>query len=574
MLTLANRASFATLLDLVRYQVEHRADHPALIFIPANGTPTQTITTAELFIGAAQYSATLKAVGIGPRDLVILVLEHSTDLVFAFWGALLIGAIPSIFPFLSDKLDPAMYFERVETLIAQAGVKAVIVAEAFHGPLAARLAPHGVSVLGVSALVASNADNLPAWETKIEGEDIAFLQHSSGTTGLQKGVALSHRAVLNQLAAYGAAIDLRPTDIVASWLPLYHDMGLIAGFVMPIAQGIPLVLMSPFHWVRDPKLLLWAIHKHQATLCWLPNFAYNFLATRVRDSVIEGVRLESLRAVINCSEPMQAESHRIFAERFAPYGFAESALATCYAMAENTFAVTQGGIGQGGIERPVTIDRISRAALAANRAILAQPADLSIEMLSCGRPLTHCEVKIVDPHGVTLSERYVGEVLLRSDSMLTGYHHRNDLTAQVLREGWYWTGDYGYLADGELYITGRKKDLIIVGGRNIYPQDLEAIAGAVAGVHPGRAVAFGVADERLGTEAIVIVVEANTADDEARTVIERQIRQQITQQTDQVVGRVAVKPRMWLSKTSSGKIQRSAIREKYLRELEAGSDAE
>src|SRR5262249_30675193 len=151
---------------------------------------------------------------------------------------------------------------------------------------------------------------------------------------LQKGVALSHQSVLNQLASYGAAIHLTPEDRIVSWLPLYHDMGLIAGFIMPVGQGIPLVLMSPFHWVRDPKILMRAIHDHGGTLCWLPNFAYNFLASRLRDKDLAGVSLATMRAFVNCSEPMSAESHRLFAKKFAPYGLRPEALTTCYAMAE------------------------------------------------------------------------------------------------------------------------------------------------------------------------------------------------------------------------------------------------
>ncbi len=561
LLTLENRTQASTLLDLAQRQYEQRPGAAAVIFIPASGEATRTITTREFFDNAGHYAEALRQVQVAPHDLVILVMEHSEALLYAFWGAMMLGAIPSIFPFLSDKLDPVMYCERVQKLVTHSGATAVIASEQFAGALAGLLAGHDVRVITESNLKPGTGK--PSFAPGVGEQDIAFLQHSSGTTGLQKGVALSHRAVLNQLASYSDTLHLSADDRIVSWLPLYHDMGLIAGFIMPIAQGIPLVLMSPFHWVRDPKILLWAIHEHGGTLCWLPNFAYNFMARSIRDNAIEGVNLSSMRAFVNCSEPMRVDSHRLFASRFAKYGLRPEALTTCYAMAENTFAVTQGGI-----DGPPTIDVISRNALGQyHRADPALDSDLSMEMLSCGRPIPNCEIKIVDDQRQALPERHVGEVAVRSDSMLTGYYKRDDLTAQVMFEGWYLTGDLGYMANGELYITGRKKDLIIVGGKNVYPQDLEAIANEVPGVHPGRVVAFGVPDERLGTEAIVLVAEADTEDEDERNAIGREIRARIAQQTETAVSNVLLVDAKWLHKTSSGKIARGANRDKYLREM-------
>ncbi|MBX3085986.1 MAG: AMP-binding protein [Anaerolineae bacterium] len=570
LLTLADRAEVTTLLDMARRQVEAHPDGTAVIFIPADGSAARHVTTKAFFDGAACYADALRKLGIGNRDLVILVMEHSEALLYAFWGAMMIGAIPSMFPFLSDKLDPQLYFERVKLLITHSGAKAVIASEGFVESLTTLLAESGTNVIGERHL--SGEAITPDFEAGAVGDDVAFLQHSSGTTGLQKGVALPHRSVLNQIASYSEAIHLTPDDVIVSWLPLYHDMGLIAGFVLPITQGIPLVLMSPFHWVRDPKILLHAIHAHKGTLCWLPNFAYNLMATRIRDNALTGMRLETIRHFINCSEPMHVDSHRLFMERFRAYGLRETALATCYAMAENTFAVTQGipAHENGGTSASVTVDTISRAVLTdQHRAIPATDGELSIEMLSCGRAIPNCTIRIVDDSKEkrVLPERSVGEVAVRSDSMLQGYYKRDDLTAEALFDGWYLTGDYGYLADGELYITGRKKDLIIVGGKNVYPQDLELIANQVQGVHPGRVVAFGVDDTRLGTENIVMVVEAESTDDDVRTEISKEVRRRVAAETDVTLSNVLVVDSMWLHKTSSGKIARGANRDKYLHEV-------
>jgi acyl-CoA synthetase (AMP-forming)/AMP-acid ligase II len=560
LLTRADRAEVTTLLDMAHRQVEAHPDATAVIFIPSDGTTTRNVTTKQFFDGAARYADALRKLGIGRGDLVVLVMEHSEALLYAFWGAMMIGAIPSIFPFLSDKLDPQLYFERVKQLITHSGAKAVIASEAFVESLTALLAESGARVIGDRHLSGENVT--PIFESGASADDVAFLQHSSGTTGLQKGLALPHRSVLNQIASYSEAISLTPDDVIVSWLPLYHDMGLIAGFVLPITQGIPLVLMSPFQWVRDPKMLLHAIHAHKGTLCWLPNFAYNLMATRIRDNALTGVRLDTIRHFINCSEPMHADSHRLFMDKFRPYGLSETALATCYAMAENTFAVTQG------IPPRVSVDVISRAVLSdQHRAVTAAEGELSIEMLSCGKTIPNCTIQIVDADKRALPERSVGEVAVRSDSMLSGYYKRDDLTAQALFDGWYLTGDYGYVADGELYITGRKKDLIIVGGKNVYPQDLELIANEVPGVHPGRVVAFGVDDTRLGTENIVMVVEAETQDDDVRTEISREVRRRVAAETDVTLSNVLVVDLKWLHKTSSGKIARGANRDKYLHEV-------
>jgi acyl-CoA synthetase (AMP-forming)/AMP-acid ligase II len=466
------------------------------------------------------------------------------------------GAIPSIFPFLSDKQDPTLYFERVRALVHISEVTAIIASAQFIEPLRAVLPDVQMITEADLAPGQPRAD----FSYDAREDDIAFLQHSSGTTGLQKGIALSHRSVLNQIASYGAAIGLQATDRVVSWLPLYHDMGLIAGFIMPVAQAIPLVIMSPFHWVRDPLLLLQVISQYSGTLCWLPNFAYNFMAQRVREDALAGINLGTVRAFINCSEPVYAQSHRQFMARFSPCGLRPGTLATCYAMAENTFAVTQSRIGEA-----TPVDRIDRSALRDQNLAIPAQGEKSVEMLSCGKAIAGCQLRIVDEAFNNLPERTIGEIAIQSDSMLSGYYHREDLTAQALIDGWYRTGDLGYLdGNGELYITGRKKDLIIVGGKNVYPQDLEAIANEVAGVHPGRVAAFGVPDERLATETVVIVCEVDTTNDREIRTIDREIRRRVAQQTEVTIGRVEVVEAGWLIKSSSGKIARGANREKYL----------
>jgi fatty-acyl-CoA synthase len=559
----------ATLLDQARALYREHAGQPAVVLIDPGGE--RMVTYGEFFAQSARYAHALENAGVRPGDLVALILQHGEDVLYGFWGAMLLGAVPSIFPFLTDKLDREKYLDSVRQLIDHSRVRVVITYTGLEDTLRQRL--EGIDTLAgiINAQALEPGGDIEHYLrlNPAGAEDTAFLQHSSGSTGLQKGVMLSHRAVINQIASYSEAIRLSPDDIIVSWLPLYHDMGLIAGFIMPILQGIKLVLMSPFHWVRDPVILLKAIHHHRGTLCWLPNFAYNFLATRVREEALAGMDLSSIRALVNCSEPVYAESHRMFAERYASYGFRSEALTTCYAMAENTFAVTQGGI-----VAPLREDVVDRETLMdARRAIPAdteggRPVQIFV---SCGRTIPNCEVCVMDEQGQPLPERHVGEIALRGDSMLSGYYRRPDLSAEAIVDGWYLSGDMGYLADGELYITGRKKDLIIIGGKNVYPQDIENLLNDVPGLHPGRVTAFGVFNERLGTEDIAIVAELDghipQDDSQRRATILREVRARVTQNVDVAARYVHLVGPQWLLKTSSGKIARRANREKFLQEV-------
>jgi acyl-CoA synthetase (AMP-forming)/AMP-acid ligase II len=561
MLNLSLRETFTTLLDAVTLrQVD---DRPAIIFVATDAEPI-TVTRREFVTAAKQYALVLRKLNIGESDLVIIAHTQNLESIYAFWGAMMLGAIPSMFPTLTEKLDPEIYMRDIGELVNRSDVKAILTTEQFAPTLKERVNCAVYSSDELSALIPDEATNLESISPS--PQSTAFLQHSSGTTGLQKGVALSHEAVLNQLAAYSDALTLSESDIIASWLPLYHDMGLIAGFVQPVVQGIPLVLMSPFDWVRHPAMLLKAIQDYKATLCWLPNFAYNHLARTVRQRDSEGLDLSSIRAFINCSEPVRYDSHTLFAERFAANGITNKQLSVSYAMAENTFAVTQTPIGQ----QP-NIDVVERQTLQhALKAIPTSDEALGEKVVSCGKPISGTIVKVVNDSGKTLAERQVGEVMVKSNCMLTGYYHRDDLQP-FDNEGWYKSGDKGYIANGEIYIVGRSKDLIINAGKNIYPQDIEAIVNSVEGVHPGRAVVFGVEDEREGTELIAVVAEVDTTETAARKQITQHIRQQVGRQSDITLNFVTLVGKGWLIKTSSGKIARGKNRDKWLEERQAQS---
>ena len=561
-----------TFSDLLKHHYERMPDKVGVSLLHS-GQPDRPVTYRELIHGASGYVKTLEKNGISPGDVVLLILQHGIDLLYAYYGTVLHGAIPSIMPFLTEKLLPERYRADLAALVSVTQPTAIITYRDFEVEVQASLKPGEDSVKAV--IISSQAEGpcLPDF-TSFEGlrrkpDDVVLLQHSSGTTGLQKGVALSHQAVINQLVDYSKAIRLHDSDVFISWLPLYHDMGLIACWLMPILLGYPLVIMSPFEWIRAPYRLLQAVSRYKGTLSWLPNFAFNFCAQKIRDRDLEGVDLSSWRAISNCSEPMRWDSHQTFFERFRTLGLRYEALTTCYAMAENVFAVTQGGI-----DEPVVFEDIDRESLQVKRTACPPVAEKPvIRMLAAGKSIPNTSVNILDGKGHPLPDRHVGEVALKSNCMLSGYYHRPDATEKAIINGWYLTGDFGYLVNGELYITGRKKDLIIVGGKNIYPQDLELLAYAVPGVHAGRASAFGIFNETTGTEDVVLVAEVDTNNPAEQQKISDGIRVAVTRGSAVALRYVHIVGKHWLVKTSSGKTARSANRERFLKEIQEKGQA-
>ena len=545
----------------------HTPDRVA-IYLQFSGREDLTITYDQLLNGAYAYACSLARAGVEPDEVVILILQHGEDLVNAFWGTILHGAIPSIMPFLTEKLSPERYRADLSTLISVTKPAAIITYPEFDAEVSSDFfedssVRHIIATNQVDKSVPLDFDTLTGFQRK--PDEIVLLQHSSGTTGLQKGVALSHQAVFNQLAAYVKSLALSDNDIIVSWLPLYHDMGLIAGFVMPVLSGVPLVLMSPFDWVRAPYRLMQSISNYRGTLMWLPNFAYNFSAQKIRDRHLEGVDLSSLRVVINCSEPVRWESHQAFYERFRDYGLKYEALQTSYAMAENVFSVTQSPLGSVPI-----VDEIDREAFMVQRvARNALEGYPSMKMMSSGHPIENVRLKILDEGGKELPERAVGEIALQSDCMLSGYYNRPDLSEMAFLDGWYLTGDYGYISKGEVFVSGRKKDMIIVGGKNVYPQDLEMLTYEVPGVHAGRSVAFGMFDEVQGTEEVVIIAEVDSENADEQQKIADAIRLHVTRNSAIALRHVKVVGPKWILKTSSGKTARTANKEKFLIELAA-----
>ncbi len=540
-----------------------RAPEQVAVILQRSGQSDLPIPYSQLLRGAQGFAGAFERTGIRPGEVIILILQHSEELLYSYFGAVIHGAIPSIMPFLTEKLSPERYRADLLALISVAQPAAILTYAEFESEVRAAL-KEGDSVRAVILAENISARDVDAssWEgLKHAPEDIVLLQHSSGTTGLQKGVALSHQAVFNQLDAYSKTLNLNEKDVVVSWLPLYHDMGLIAGFLLPVLYGVPLVLLSPFDWVRAPYRLMQSVSQYKGTLSWLPNFAYNFCAQKIRDRHLEGVDLSTWRAIINCSEPVRWESHETFHEKFKTYGLREDALHTSYAMAENVFAVTQSGLAG----RP-KVEVVDWEAFLTERIVKDANDKPAMKVMSSGQPLPNVQIKIIDEKGSPLPERVVGEIALKSDCMLSAYYNRPDATEKAFLDGWYLTGDYGYISGGEIFVSGRKKDVIIVGGKNVYPQDLEALTYEVAGVHAGRSVAFGMFDDEQGTEEVVIIAEIASEELAEQQKVADAIRLHVTRNSAIALRYVKVVGPKWIVKTSSGKTARSANKEKYLNE--------
>ena len=545
-----------------------RPDDLAIVHWRLEGLPV-TWTAGALFAAAFDVCGRLKASGVRRNEVCALILRHHPAFYPVYLGIVLAGAVPAVLAYPNSRLHPEKFRGGLEGMLKQSGFDWILTEKtllpllgvigekagrAFRGimyPLDWVREPSDYQAEKLSDIAVERAD--PG--------DPCLLQHSSGTTGLQKPIMLSHASVLEHLRCYGEAIQASPSDRVVSWLPLYHDMGLIAAFHLPLGLGIPLVQLDPMEWVQAPASLLRAISEHRGTLAWMPNFAFNLMAERVRDDDLDGVRLDSMRLFVNCSERVKAGSHDRFAGRFAKIGLNPGALGASYAMAEATFAVTQTAPG---IRAPVC--HIDRQAMAEGRVVrLTVDNSAAVACVSSGRLVKGCEIRVVSEAGDELPADRIGHLRVRSSALFDGYRNHPEKTSETLIEGWYLTGDIGFRVGDEYFVIGRSKDVIIVAGKNIYPEDIETVVNEVDGVLPGRAVAFGVENATSGTEEIWIVAETGLTDEPAIKALRHGILK-ASLHADVTVSRVVLVPPRWLFKTSSGKPCRHTNRERAMAE--------
>ncbi len=556
---------FPTLRAALVEQASRGSDAVILTFVAADGS-ARDLTVTDLHSRADQLARALAGAHVFPGEVLPLLLPHSPELVTAFWGAILLGAIPVILPLPSPRVTPDNQREQILSLHQRLAPRIMLTTAAIQQIAQVLMAGSGCEVLSLEGILES-----PTRHTDYSGADSnagdqpAYVQLSSGTTGPQKGIVLQHSAVLNNLRAATQAVELQADDTVVSWLPLHHDMGLLLGVLLPVVTGNRAVLLSPLDWVKDPGLLFRAIRNYRASVCWMPNFAFNHCVRSLRQRDRDALNLESMRVLVNASEPVRWDSLELFFESFHGAGLRRSALRAAYGMAEVTAAVTV--TPPGGAAR---VEWVSLSALQREQRAVCQPPSSpgSIPLVSSGRPVSGVEVKVVDAQDQPLPERRVGQIVIMSNARLLG---TLGVGAQVSRSDspWVHSGDLGFMADGELFVTGRIKDLIITGGRNIHPEDIEALAQGLEELRPGRVAAFGLEDPTQGTEAIVLVCETRAPLAEAdRWALIRKLRRRSQQRLEVVLADVQLVESGWIVKTSSGKIARSANREKYRQQFQ------
>ena len=555
-------SSAETLLDVLHWQAQTSPDRTHIFLRQEDGTE-HPLTYAWLWRRAVAVAGALRARGIGRRDTVTIMLRTEAAFFPAFFGTLLAGAIPvPIYPpFRADRI--AEYAKRQVGILSNAGTRLMItfaeverLAVVLRGQIPTLTT---VTTLDDLAPAADEGGPLPprppVWLT---AEDPALIQYTSGSTGQPKGVLLTHGNLLANIRAIGAGLDIRPEDVAVSWLPLYHDMGLIGAWLGMLYFGIPVTILSPLAFLSRPARWLWAMHAHRATLAVAPNFAFDLCVNKITDEEIEGLDLSSLRVMLNGSEAVLPETLTRFAGRFGAAGFDPHAMRPVYGLAECSVGLTFTPRRD-----PTRVDRVDRRFQETGRAMPSTDRD-ALAFVSCGGALPGHEIRIVNQAGATVADRTEGRVQFRGPSMMAGYYRNQAATQAVTTpDGWLDTGDLGYVADEELFLTGRRKDVVIKGGRNIYPHEAEAVVAAIDGVRKGCIAVFGVADTALGTERLVVVAETRETDPAVRDRLQRRILETVSDALGVPPDTVVLARPGAVLKTSSGKVRRAATRDAY-----------
>jgi len=520
------------------------------------------LTYGMLYEAALGYAARLSEAGLVPGQTVAIMLPTSREYLYSFYGVLLAGGIPvPLYPpaRLSTIED---HMTRHVGILKNAGATLMITipeAKALVFLLQAQVESLRVVMTPAEFADASGSGFSPV---RGRGGDIAFLQYTSGSTGNPKGVVLTHDNLLANVRTMGRAARVTSADVFVSWLPLYHDMGLIGGCFATLYHGFPVVLMSPLAFLAKPAQWLWAIHRHRGTISGGPNFCYELCLRRIDERDVEGLDLSSWRFAFNGAEPVSPETLNAFENRFARFGLRPTALAPVYGLAECSVGLAFTPPGERW--RMDTLDRDTFART--GRAIPAEPGKAApLHVVDCGRTIPEHDVRVVDAAGVELPDRHEGRLQFRGPSATSGYYRSPEVTKRLFDGEWLNTGDRAYLSEGRLYITGREKDIIIRGGRNISPYELEEAVSGLAGVRRGCVAAFGSPDPESGTERLVVLAETRDPDPSRHEAIRSEINRLALGLLGAPVDQIVLAPPHSVPKTSSGKIRRGAAREYYER---------
>ncbi len=556
-----NRAT--TLIEVLDWHVQAHPERMAIQIQGGDDKIEAAFTYADLQHGARAVASGLRARGLQPLQTVAIMLPTGGDYFLSFFGILLAGGVPvPIYPPMRPSQIEEHLRRHVRLLNNAQTVALVTVPEA---KLVARLLQPQVETLRHVVTVGELQQNPATWSTPpTRAEDLAFLQYTSGSTGDPKGVMLSHANLLANLRAMGRHVAVSSDDLFVSWLPLYHDMGLIGACLGSLYHAFPLIVMSPLSFLARPARWLRAIHQYRGTLSAAPNFAYELCARAIQDHEIEDLDLSCWRMSCNGAEPVNPATIERFIARFSRHGFRPEAMAPVYGLAECSVGLALQPPG-----RAPKIDSVKRDGfMASGRAEPASSDDsTALRFPACGQPILGHQIRIVDEQGRELPERREGQLEFKGPSATAGYYRNPEATRKLFPHGdeWLYSGDRAYMAGGDVYLTGRVKDLIIRGGRNLYPYELEQAVGEIPGIRKGCVAAFANNDPAIGSEQLIVVAETRLTQPEALT----ELRQHIQTTSMDLLGiapdEVVLVPPHSVLKTSSGKIRRSGVRDLYQR---------
>lgn len=551
-------ADAETLTKILDWHVHQHGERTHLVLWHGDGEET-SLTYRQVQSQALKVANVLVRASLQPGERVAIMLPTCVEFFAAFFGVLYAGGVPTpIYP-------PARPSQIEEHLKRQASIlrnaQAVLLIAEKSTSAVARLLKLQVESLRDVVSVDELRHGPESEILELAADSTALLQYTSGSTGDPKGVVLSHSNMLANIRAMGEAMEAGPTDVFVSWLPLYHDMGLIGAWLGSLYFAAPLVVMSPLMFIVRPEQWLWAIHRHRATLSASPNFGFGLCLHKIQDRTISGLDLSSLRMVANGSEAVLPDTIRQFSDRFAKYGFRPEAMAPVYGLAENAVGLAFPPPGRAPI-----IDRVDRAALMQQARALPAARDdaTALEFVACGRPLPGHEVRIIGPTG-ELGEREEGQLQFRGPSATLGYLNNPVKNRELFDGDWLNSGDLAYIAGGDVYITGRSKDIIIRAGRHIYPEEIESAAGDVPGVRKGCVVVFGAPDPRLSTERLVVIAETRETDVADVAQLRKQIEEVTAPLLDAPPDEIILAPPHTIPKTSSGKLRRASARQLFER---------
>ena len=548
-----------TLVEVLDWHVAQHPDRMHLTVLQDDATVLGTMTYAELAKAARAVATGLIERDISPGDRVALMLPTGLDFFAAFFGILYAGAVPvPIYPpmRLSQIED---HLRRQAGILRNAGARMLVTVGEGRG-LAMLLRGQVDSLSAIESVANLSVTSSIRLPPITDARSTALIQYTSGSTGDPKGVVLSHANLLANIRAMGRVMEASSADVFVSWLPLYHDMGLIGAWLGCLHFAAPLYVMSPLSFLVRPENWLWAIHRFRATLSAAPNFAFELCLNKIDEADLNGLNLGSLRMVANGAEPVSVETMRRFIAKFQRYGFRPEAMAPVYGLAESAVGLAFPPAGR----QPI-IERVDREALSRRGAAEpARPDDpRPLEMIACGHPLPDHEVRIVDEVGQEVGERREGRLEFRGPSATSGYFRNEAKTRELFHHGWLDSGDRAYMASGDVYITGRVKDIIIRAGRHIYPQEIEEAISDIPGIRKGCVAVFGVTEQASGTERVVILAETRATTASTRAALQARAYEVATDIAGVPPDEVVFAPPRTVPKTSSGKIRRSAAKELY-----------